>query len=86
MHKAWEGVRDASSYGNRCLSNGILGIFAGGDEDCLFLNVYSPDLRGNYPVMFWYVLKILLSVVTRVRSQPSLREAKWVGKICGGTI
>ncbi|GMR38439.1 hypothetical protein PMAYCL1PPCAC_08634, partial [Pristionchus mayeri] len=23
------------------------------DEDCLYLNVYSPDVRGKYPVMFY---------------------------------
>lgn len=51
--KSWSGIRDASSHGNHCPNDGISGIGAGGHEDCLFLNVYTPNLNGNLPVMFW---------------------------------
>lgn len=51
--KSWSGVRDASSHGNHCPNDGLSGIGAGGHEDCLFLNVYTPNLTGNLPVMFW---------------------------------
>lgn len=46
-------MRDATNYGNRCLSHGVFGILSGGDEDCLYLNVYTNDVNGNYPVMVW---------------------------------
>ncbi len=35
---SWAGVRDASEYGNRCRGN---------EEDCLYLNVWSPDGNGK---------------------------------------
>jgi para-nitrobenzyl esterase len=56
----WEGVRDATRFGNICLQVTTLGPFAGpanANEDCLYLNVYSPDLHpgedGLMPVMVW---------------------------------
>lgn len=52
-HEGWSGVRDASKHGHHCPNEGIMGIGAGGDEDCLYLNVYSTNLTGNFPVMFW---------------------------------
>lgn len=49
----WNGVREAQRHGNHCPNEGIGGIGAGGDEDCLFLNIYTPDLKGNLSVLFW---------------------------------
>lgn len=42
--KNWEGVKVVNAYGNSCPQNSDLGIFAkaGGNEDCLTLNVYTP--------------------------------------------
>lgn len=55
-HPGWEGIRNASSHGGVCLGPGYLvpGVVEG-QEDCLYLNVYSPDLNPDekYPVMFW---------------------------------
>jgi para-nitrobenzyl esterase len=34
----WEGIRDASAYGNRCRGN---------EEDCLYLNVWRPTDNGK---------------------------------------
>lgn len=50
-HDGWTGVRDASYHREHCPNDGISGIGAGGDEDCLYLNVYSPNLTGNLSVM-----------------------------------
>lgn len=36
---SWSGVRDASSFGNRCIQDDGNGQFTGA-EDCLFLNIY----------------------------------------------
>lgn len=47
-NSGWTGVRDASEHGNRCPSSG-----GQGNEDCLFLNVYSPNIIGTRPVMVW---------------------------------
>lgn len=44
---AWEGIRDARSHGNVCP------FMSFGDEDCLFLNVYTQNLNKKFPVMFW---------------------------------
>ncbi len=54
----WNGVRAATAYGNRCAQITTLGVFAGpatNTEDCLFLNVFSPDLQStaNLPVIVW---------------------------------
>lgn len=46
-------MRDASRHRSHCPNDGIGGIGAGGEEDCLFLNVYTPNLVGNLSVMFW---------------------------------
>jgi len=34
---SWPGIRDAFEYGNSCRGN----------EDCLYLNVWSPDSKGK---------------------------------------
>ena len=48
----WEGVRDATDYGNRCLQTRGLGRFVG-DEDCLYLNVWRPRSEAVLPVFVW---------------------------------
>src|SRR5262245_57543747 len=54
----WQGVRDASAYGNDCMQ-----VPFGGDaaplgtppnENCLFANVWRPEgARSKLPVIFW---------------------------------
>lgn len=48
--KPWPGVRDATQFGSRCMQNG-----AGGSEDCLYLNVWTPEWpsKSRRPVMLW---------------------------------
>ncbi|WP_157995623.1 carboxylesterase/lipase family protein [Peristeroidobacter soli] len=52
----WTGVRDATSYGNFCPQEKVLGNFAanGGNEDCLYLNVFAPRKGQQLPVMVWF--------------------------------
>lgn len=52
-HGGWSGVRDATEHGEHCPHNGWFGLDVGGDEDCLFLNVYTPNLTGRRAVMVW---------------------------------
>ena len=51
--KQWKGVKDASSFGPACLQNGRGG--SSGNEDCLYLNVWTPEWppRSSYSVMLW---------------------------------
>lgn len=56
---SWSGVRDATQFGSACLQVGsvLTGVPAQGvtgSENCLFLNVYTPNpARVNLPVMVW---------------------------------
>ena len=51
--QAWSGVRDATRFGNSCAQMGSEGII--GSEDCLTLNVWTPDTASDamLPVMFF---------------------------------
>lgn len=50
---AWEGVRDAKSAPPRCAQTSM-GLPLASQEDCLYLNVHTPDPRpANAPVMVW---------------------------------
>jgi para-nitrobenzyl esterase len=56
-HSSWKGVLQATQFGNKCpQSDPTTGGVLDGDEDCLFLNVYTPtqgDQGKNLPVMVW---------------------------------
>ena len=59
----WSGIRNATSFGNACVQPNLLqltgisqGGSAAGSEDCLYLNVYTPNpisSASNLPVMVW---------------------------------
>lgn len=51
-HAGWTGIRDASEHGESCPSDGWLSDKTG-DEDCLFLNVYTTNIIARRPVMVW---------------------------------
>nr|CAD7460789.1 unnamed protein product [Timema tahoe] len=46
----WKGQRDARKFATRCLQED------GGSEDCLYLNIFTPQLgpNSNLPVMVWF--------------------------------
>ncbi|CAG7822768.1 unnamed protein product [Allacma fusca] len=55
----WEGVLDASKYGNKCPQLDLLFQRPDGDENCLYLNVYTPMLpsvehKKPLPVMVFF--------------------------------
>lgn len=48
----WSNTLNATVHGEQCFQPGLLlGQKASGSEDCLTLNVYSPNLNGRRPVM-----------------------------------
>lgn len=50
----WTGVWDAANHRSICPNSGWFGIDAGtGNEDCLYLNVYTSQIAGSRPVMVW---------------------------------
>ena len=61
--KPWKETLDATKYGHHCAQNHVFDdmVFQDaaspddkGSEDCLTLNVYTPDkAKGKLPVMFW---------------------------------
>lgn len=55
--EAWDGVRDCTKYGNAPIQSTELDLGEGVEmsEDCLYLNVWTPDTDKNaaLPVMFW---------------------------------
>jgi len=58
--KKWEGIRRATEFGSICPQPSGLAAMSGGllpitEEDCLFLNVWTPALSSDesLPVMVW---------------------------------
>jgi para-nitrobenzyl esterase len=52
----WTDVRQATKFGPTCAQVTTLGPFAGppnSNEDCLYLNVFTPDTKANLPVLVW---------------------------------
>jgi para-nitrobenzyl esterase len=53
--KPWTGERDTTSFGAPCAQNANGRVLEQSSEDCLFLNVWTPQwpARNKMPVMFW---------------------------------
>ncbi|MCU1335221.1 MAG: Carboxylesterase, type [Bryobacterales bacterium] len=54
--KAWTGVREATSFGAPCAQNAGGRMQENSSEDCLFLNVWTPEWPAGTrkPVMVWF--------------------------------
>ena len=55
--EAWEGVRDGSKFGNRCIQTNpfddMIWNSEQESEDCLYLSVWTPENSKGLPVMVW---------------------------------
>jgi len=52
----WTGARQAKEFGPACAQIATMAPFAGpanANEDCLYLNVYTPDAKAKLPVLVW---------------------------------
>ena len=49
--EAWEAPLDANTYSPEC--GHVPGFTSRGDEDCLYLNIWTNSLTGARPVMLW---------------------------------
>lgn len=53
--KHWDDVRPANTWGSPCLQfDAVLRGRILGDENCLFLNIFTPSVISNY-VMFYVI-------------------------------
>jgi para-nitrobenzyl esterase len=63
--ESWTGTRDARVYSNSAMptplrvpdadyANTPFGRLGTGSEDCLYVNVWSPDPRASLPVVVWF--------------------------------
>ncbi|WP_134486013.1 carboxylesterase/lipase family protein [Methylocella tundrae] len=57
-HAPWTNVLKATAFGPTCAQITTLGVFAGpanNNEDCLYINVFTPNLEPstNLPVILW---------------------------------
>ncbi|XP_044586951.1 esterase FE4-like [Cotesia glomerata] len=52
----WSGIKDATSHGATCVFYCMIRQAVVGDDDCLFINVYTPDLNkdAKRAVMVWF--------------------------------
>jgi para-nitrobenzyl esterase len=58
VHATWKNVLKATAYGPICAQSNEFGVFAGpanNNEDCLYLNVFTPNLNSSarLPVIVW---------------------------------
>src|SRR5437870_2943648 len=53
--KSWTAIRDATAFGAPCAQNSGGRVLENSQEDCLFLNVWTPEwpAKSRLPVMFW---------------------------------
>ena len=53
---SWDGVRDATKRAPLCIQGGHPPVANETDEDCLYLDIYTPKRQsptGGYPVIIW---------------------------------
>jgi para-nitrobenzyl esterase len=52
-HACWSDTLMATAYGSECVQKNVITGNVEGNEDCLYLNVWTPRLDGKMPVLFF---------------------------------
>ena len=76
---SWQGVRDATKFGNKCPQIDQSGTLVG-DEDCLTLNIFAvnPPASSKQPVMVYF------HAAGKARAAPKIRRgmlSRWRGTV-----
>lgn len=78
----WNGTHDATYERERCYQDDVLGgTGVSGSEDCLYLNIHTPDVRlalSTSPEPFNYYKKLYSGKLRDTETRTILHSRRWI--------